>query len=68
MHMHPILCFLCHCLCFTCLIVDMLYCKEYHVLRFAYYKCWRGENSKTSFGNGKTVFQLPVTPVHNKPF
>lgn len=25
-----------------------------------------GENSKTSFGNGKTEFQLPVAPLCDK--
>lgn len=68
MRVHHIWSFFSCCLWFTCLIVGMLYCKEYHVPGFAYYECCRGESSKTNFRNGKTVFQLPGAPIYNKLF
>ena len=48
--------------------MGMLYSKEYHVPGFGYYEYCRGENSKTSFRTGRTMFQLPLAPVCNKPF
>jgi len=41
----------------------MLYCKEYHVPGFGYYE-WEKIVRQVS----GTVLQLPVAPVHTKPF
>lgn len=61
--------FFCHCLCFPCLIVGIVILQRAsRPSVWLLEGVWRGESSKTSFRNTRTVFQLPVAPVSNKSF